>query len=80
METKPKTFLEKALACSGNEDFEFLLDGAEIVEDPNWVPTPADMMPDPKPEEMTCFECGANKTCEWAWDHYNTNGDCLAEK
>lgn len=33
-----------------------------------------------KPENLTCFECAENKTCEYAWDAYNTNGDCLAEK
>ena len=31
-------------------------------------------------EKFTCFECGAEPTCPYAWDHYNTNGDCLAEK
>lgn len=31
----------------------------------------------PKREELTCYRCSNNKTCEFAWDHYNTNGDCL---
>ena len=34
----------------------------------------------PMPEEYTCFRCPINDTCARAWDAYNTNGDCLAEK
>jgi MoaA/NifB/PqqE/SkfB family radical SAM enzyme len=30
--------------------------------------------------EFTCDKCPARYTCEWAFDAYNTNGDCLAEK
>ncbi len=33
-----------------------------------------------KIERFTCDECPARKTCEWAFDAYNTNDDCLAEK
>lgn len=33
-----------------------------------------------KPQTITCQDCGLNGTCEFAWDHYNTDGDCLAEK
>lgn len=29
---------------------------------------------------VTCVGCDANKSCPYAWDGYNTNGDCLAEK
>ncbi len=29
---------------------------------------------------FTCDECGANDNCEYAFDLYNTHGDCLAEK
>lgn len=29
---------------------------------------------------MTCRECGSRHDCEFAWDWYNTNGDCLAMK
>jgi hypothetical protein len=29
---------------------------------------------------ITCQGCGLNDKCEFAWDHYNTDGDCLAEK
>lgn len=29
---------------------------------------------------ITCAECELNDKCEFAWDFYNTNGDCLAEK
>ena len=28
----------------------------------------------------TCSSCEDNKTCEFAFDGYNTNGDCLAIK
>ncbi len=30
--------------------------------------------------EFTCDDCRDRRTCEWAFDPYNTNGDCLAEK
>lgn len=33
-----------------------------------------------KSEEYTCYNCNAKDTCEYAWDDYNTNEDCLAEK
>lgn len=29
---------------------------------------------------FTCDDCPARWTCEWAFDPYNTDGDCLAEK
>lgn len=28
----------------------------------------------------TCYKCTVNRICKWAWDKYNTNGECLAEK
>ena len=28
----------------------------------------------------TCKDCGSKRDCEYAWDEYNTHGDCLAEK
>ena len=31
-------------------------------------------------ETFTCKDCPARFTCEWAFDLYNTEGDCLAEK
>ena len=31
-------------------------------------------------EELTCFNCPVNKDCEFAFDLYNTDGDCLALK
>jgi len=31
-------------------------------------------------EKFTCDDCPARYTCEWAFDPYNTNDDCLAEK
>lgn len=30
--------------------------------------------------EFTCFNCLDDKTCEYAYDLYNTHGDCLAVK
>lgn len=33
-----------------------------------------------KLEWVTCVKCLARKTCQYAFDPYNTNGDCLAEK
>ena len=35
--------------------------------------------PIPK-EHYTCHYCTDNDKCEWAWDRYNTDGDCLAIK
>lgn len=29
---------------------------------------------------FTCAQCGAKGECEFAFEAYNTNGDCLAEK
>ena len=28
----------------------------------------------------TCNACTQQETCKFAFDHYNTSGDCLAEK
>lgn len=33
-----------------------------------------------KHEELTCHKCAEKNTCKYAYDPYNTNGDCLAEK
>ena len=33
-----------------------------------------------KREDFTCSRCDRDESCEYAWDLYNTNGDCLAEK
>lgn len=29
---------------------------------------------------FTCYECIGHEKCEFAWDHYNTDGFCIAEK
>lgn len=34
----------------------------------------------PPRSSFTCSRCGANRVCEFAWDLYNTGGDCLAMK
>lgn len=32
-------------------------------------------------DEITCYACPlAVRGCDFAWEPYNTNGDCLAEK
>lgn len=31
-------------------------------------------------EECTCSKCNEHATCPYAWDYYNTEGDCLANK
>lgn len=31
-------------------------------------------------EYMTCHRCSEKDVCEYAWDPYNTDGDCLASK
>lgn len=35
---------------------------------------------DLQPKDITCVDCPDNDKCEWAWDLYNTDGDCLALK
>ncbi len=35
---------------------------------------------EPEPHETTCVDCNRRHSCNFAWDAYNTNGDCLAEK
>lgn len=30
--------------------------------------------------KWTCDDCFARRTCEFVFDPYNTDGDCLAEK
>jgi hypothetical protein len=32
------------------------------------------------PISFTCDDCGARYTCEYVFDWYNTDGDCMAEK
>jgi hypothetical protein len=31
-------------------------------------------------ESYTCYVCVDNKDCIYAYDPYNTDGDCLADK
>lgn len=33
-------------------------------------------------KRFTCYDCPLNAydLCEYAWDEYNTQGDCLADK
>lgn len=31
-------------------------------------------------DKFTCDDCPARQTCEFAFDAYNTDGDCLADK
>jgi len=33
-----------------------------------------------KIEKYTCYICGSNKNCKFAWDMYNIGGDCIIEK
>jgi len=34
----------------------------------------------PDEESMTCYKCPEAESCRFAWDPYNTDGDCLAAK
>lgn len=38
------------------------------------------LSPFPSKASFTCSVCRAIRGCPWAWDLYNTNGDCLANK
>ena len=31
-------------------------------------------------KRYTCYDCSAKDECEFAYDEYNTDGDCLADK
>ncbi len=31
-------------------------------------------------EDTACFHCPGNTICKYAWDPYNTDGDCLMNK
>lgn len=33
-----------------------------------------------KVEDFTCNKCDMINKCVWAWDLYNTNGDCIYSK
>ena len=33
-----------------------------------------------KADSFTCYHCPHKNTCEYAWDVYNIDGDCLAIK
>jgi len=46
----------------------------------NMSPEELDAQYDVAKEDTTCWECSENKTCKYAWDPYNTDGDCLADK
>jgi hypothetical protein len=35
---------------------------------------------DLNPDDCTCIECSEAKTCQFAFDFYNIDGDCLMEK
>jgi hypothetical protein len=34
----------------------------------------------PPKDQMTCYRCPDADTCPHAWDLYNTDRDCLADK
>lgn len=34
----------------------------------------------PAEDEFTCHFCADKDSCEFAWDLYNTDGDCIADK
>jgi len=33
-----------------------------------------------KPSDITCSDCSERKACPFAYDMYNTRGDCLASR
>lgn len=58
-----------------------------VIESPEWLAGMTydeykEMMGEPEPtrERTTCWTCTDNDKCEYAWDWYNTDGDCLAIK
>lgn len=61
---------------------------SEIIELPIWQPPKRQLtlktLLEPfnlKVEQLTCYDCAAVfDGCEFAFDPYNTDGDCLADK
>ena len=49
-----------------------LQDNPVVVEDDGQYDIPH--------EDTTCYGCPESKKCEYAWDAYNTEGDCLKDK
>ncbi|MEN6550163.1 MAG: hypothetical protein ABFE07_29315 [Armatimonadia bacterium] len=47
-----------------------LEEGPELEDPEHWI----------EHQDYTCSRCGAEAECEYAYDLYNTSGDCLAEK
>ena len=70
--------LPRALRALGEDRKE--VDEVSIFDDKPWDSVPEAPELDIKPEEYTCYDCPEKHTCEWAWDDYNTQGDCLATK
>ncbi len=50
------------------------------ARDAMWRKHDPDHEPPDPPTKYTCDDCPAAATCNYAFDDYNTDGDCLAEK
>ena len=46
------------------------ISGIGVMEWSEWIKHP----------QCTCSDCEDKDDCQFAYDHYNTNGDCLAVK
>jgi hypothetical protein len=65
----------------------FEMSDADVEADKAWEKQVSKMSTDeldamyavPK-EDTTCFKCAESGKCEFAYDPYNTDGDCLASK
>ena len=52
----------------------------EDVKEPHNKEFYPDELDNIKKEDLTCHTCPLKEVCEFAYDLYNTDGDCLASK
>ena len=71
---------EREVADDGIDFFNAeVLDPAETL-DPLEEEAYYEHLADVAPEDTTCFRCSDKESCKYAFDPYNTDGDCLADK
>lgn len=71
-----RAFMADHAACVANVERMVL---SVLPPAPPLPPLLGDYTPPPR-ESLTCFTCPHNAPCDFAWDDYNTDGDCLAAK
>lgn len=56
------------------------LEQAQVTETPAKEVSASELEELEQKKSLTCWNCVDQATCEYAFDLYNTNGDCLAIK